>query len=82
MKGNLHFKQLRLNYINNKREHLRLVISSIGVGVVAKTDDEVYVLSTIKIYNYLSTMRIYSYLSLVFSTGPQEAELLKISKVM
>ena len=49
MKGNLRFKQLRLNYINNKREHLRLVISSIGVGVVAKTDDEVYVLSTIKI---------------------------------
>ena len=74
MKGNLRFKQLRLNYINNKREHLRLVISS--------TDDEVYVLSTIKIYNYLSTMRIYSYLSLVFSTGPQEVELLKISKVM
>ena len=44
MKENLHFKQSRLNYINNqkktKKEHVRLVIS-IGVNVVARTDDEI-----------------------------------------
>ena len=50
LKENLSFKQLRLNYINNKKkqtekERLRLVINSIRVGVVAKTDDEVYVSS-------------------------------------
>ena len=38
MKENLPFKQLRLNYINNqknktKKEHLRLIVSSIRVGV-------------------------------------------------
>ena len=53
LKENLHFKQLWLNYINSQKkqtekEHLRLVISSIRVAVVAKTDDEVYVSSTIK----------------------------------
>ena len=46
LKGNLRFKRLRLNYKNNQKkqtekERLRLVISSIRVGVVAKTDDEV-----------------------------------------
>ena len=56
-----------------KQEHLRLVISSVRVSVVAKTDDEVYVLSTIKIYNYSS---------FVFSTVPETVELLEISKVM
>ena len=50
LKKNLRFKQLRLNYINSQKkqtekERLRLVISSIRVGVVAKTDDEVYVSS-------------------------------------
>ena len=50
LKENLRFKQLRLNYINSQKkqtakERLRLVISSIRVGVVAKTDDEVYVSS-------------------------------------
>ena len=48
-KKNLHFKHLRLNYINSQKkqtekEHLRLVISSIRVGMVAKTDKEVYIL--------------------------------------
>ena len=33
-----------------KKEHIRLVISSIRVGVVTKTDDEIYVLNTIKTY--------------------------------
>ena len=50
LKENLRFKQLRLNYINSQKkqtekERLRLAISSIRVGVVAKTDDEVYVSS-------------------------------------
>ena len=48
LKENLRFKQLRLNYINNQKkqtekERLRLVISSVRVGMVAKTDDEAYV---------------------------------------
>ena len=47
MKENLHFKQSRLNCINNQKqkqikEQMRLVIASIGVHVVAKTDDEIY----------------------------------------
>ena len=53
MKENLHFKQLPLNYTNNpqkqKKEHIKLVVVSTGVDVVAKIDDEVYVLSNIKI---------------------------------
>ena len=77
LKENLRFKQLQLNYINSQKkqieiERLRLVISSIRVGVVAKTD-EVYVSSTIKIY---------SYFSIVFSTVPKKVQLLKIPKVM
>ena len=72
------FKQLRSNYINSQKkqtekERLRLEISSIRVGVVAKTDDEVYVSSTIKMY---------SYFLFVFSTVPKKVQLLKISKVM
>ena len=57
MKENLHFKQLRLNYINNqkwnnkKKEHIRLAIAFIGVDVIAKTDDGIYILSIIKIYS-------------------------------
>ena len=55
MKENLHFKQSRLNCINNQKqkqikEQMRSVIASIGVHVVAKTDDEIYVLSIIKIH--------------------------------
>ena len=58
MKENLHFKQLRLNYINNqkrnnnKKEHIRLVIDFTGVDVIAKTDDGIYILSIIKIYSF------------------------------
>ena len=78
LKENLRFKQLQLNYINSQKkqteiERLRLMISSIRVGVVAKTDDEVYVSSTIKIY---------SYFSFVFCTVPKKVQLLKIPKVM
>ena len=52
LKEKLRFKQLRLNYINSQKkqtekERLRLVISSIRVGVVAKTDDDFYVSSTL-----------------------------------
>ena len=77
MKENMRFKQLQLNCINSqnkqKKEHLRLLIISVRVAVVAKTDDEIYVLSTIEIYVYFS---------FVFSTVPKRVELLKISKVM
>ena len=41
--------------------------------MVAKIDDEVYVLSIIKIY---------SYFSFIFSVVPKKVELLKISKVI
>ena len=83
MNENLRFKQLWLNYIQHKKktgkkkkkrkEHLRLVLNSIRVGTVVKTDDEIYVLGTIKIY---------SYFPFVSSTVPKKVELLKISKVM
>ena len=84
LKKNLRFKQLRLNYINSRKttttttkqtekERLRLVISSIRVGVVAKTDDEIYV---------LNTMKMYSYFSFGFSAVPKKIQFLKISKVM
>ena len=74
----LRFKQLRLNYINSQKkqtekECLRLIISFIRVGEVAKTDDEFYISSTIKMY---------SYFLFVFSTVPKRVQLLKISKVM
>ena len=58
MKENLHFKHSRLNYINSqkqrKKEHIRLEIISIGVDVVAKTDDEVnsQVLSKVIVFIY------------------------------
>ena len=45
-----------------KKEHLTLVVSSVRAGVIAKTYDKIYVLSTIKIY---------SYFSFVFSTVPK-----------
>ena len=57
----------------NRNYFSRLVIRSIRVGVVAKTDDEAYVSSTIKMY---------SYFSFVFSTLPKKVQLLKISKVI
>ena len=53
----------------NRNYFSRLVISSIRVSVVSKTDDEVYVSSTIKMY---------SYFSFVFSTVPKKVQLLKI----
>ena len=58
MKENLRFKQSQLSNISNqiktnKKQHIRWVISSIRVGAITKTDDEIYVLSTIKIYNLL-----------------------------
>ena len=45
-KKNMHFKQLRLNYLNNqktkqKKEHIRLAIVPVGVDVVAETDERV-----------------------------------------
>ena len=63
MKENLHFKQLRLYYINSQnnnnsnktkqnKNHIRLVIVSIGVHVVAKTDGDIYALSFIKVYGF------------------------------
>ena len=73
MKEKLQFKHLELNYRNKKKEHIKLVISSIRVSVVAKMDDEIYV---------LSTMKIYSYFSFVFCIVPKRVELLKIPKVM
>ena len=57
---------------NKKKEHIRLVMVSTGVDVVAKTDDEVYVLSIIKIY---------SYFSFVFYIRLKKIEFLEISKV-
>ena len=53
IKENLRFKQLRLNYINKQKhqtekEHLTLVKSSVRVGVVNKSDDEVYVSSILR----------------------------------
>ena len=75
MKENLHFRQFWLNYLNNEKrqEYQRAVISPIRVIAVAKTDDEIYILSTTKIY---------SYISFIFSTVPKKVELLKITKVM
>ena len=48
MKENLHFKQLQLNYISNRKkkknnEPIKLEIAFLGVYVVTKTDDKVYV---------------------------------------
>ena len=55
-----------------KHTHIRLAIISIWVDV-SKLDDEVYVLSIIKIYNYFL---------LAFSVVPKKVELLKISKML
>ena len=35
-----------------EKEHIRLVIVSIGVDVVSKTDDKIYVLIIIEIYTF------------------------------
>ena len=52
-----------------KKERLKLAISSIRPAVVAKTDNEIYGISTIKIYSHTSFL-------------PKKVELLKISKVI
>ena len=53
MNENLRFKQLQLNYVSNyrkqKREHIKLVTVSSGIDAVVKIDEEVYVLSIIKL---------------------------------
>ena len=38
----------------NRNYFSKLVISSISIGVVTKTDDKVYILSTIKMHSYFS----------------------------
>ena len=76
MKENLLFKQSQLSFLNkqNSKEQLRLVISSIRVGVVAKVDDDVL--------HVLSTIKTYSYFSFVFSFVPKKVDLLEIAKMM
>ena len=49
IKENLRFQQSQLNYISNQKSIRLVVIGSIGIGVVSKTNDEIYVLNTIKI---------------------------------
>ena len=54
---NLHFKHSRLNYINNqkqKQKKAHKISDSLYwcLDVVAKTDDEIYVLSIIKVYSF------------------------------
>ena len=80
IKGNYAFQATAIELYKQPKETNRkrtlkisLVISSIRVGVVGKTDDEVYVSSIIKIY---------SYFLFVFTTVPKRVQLLKISKVM
>ena len=55
------------------KQNIRLAINAVRVGMVAKTNDEIYVLSTIKTY---------SYFSFIFSNLSKKVELLKILKVM
>ena len=47
-------KQQQQQQQKTEKEHLRFVIISIRVGVFAKNDGEICVLSTIKTYNYFS----------------------------
>ena len=65
------YKQPRTK--TTKKEHRRLVIVSTGLNVVAKTDDEMYV---------LSIMKFYSYFSFVLSVAPFKIELRETLKVM
>ena len=55
-----------------KKEHIRLVKSSIMVDVVAKTDDEIYFLTTAK---YMVTFRL-------FSTVPKKGRFVENIEVM
>ena len=63
----------KLPKTKTKKEHIRLVIASTGVDVIAKTDNQIYVLSIIKIC---------SYFSFVFSVVLKRVELLKRLKVI
>ena len=63
----------KLPKTKTKKEHIRLVIASTGVDVIAKTDNQIYVLSIIKIC---------SYFSFVFSVVLKKVELLKRLKVI
>ena len=65
------YKQPKMKITTTK--NTRLVIVSTGVGAIVKTDDEIYILSTIKIYNYFS---------FAFSVVLKKVEFLKMSKVM
>ena len=76
MKESLCFKQLQLDYMNNEKTNKKgktkfSKISFTGAGVVAKSDDEVYA---------LNTMRTYIYFSFLYSTVPNKVQLLKIPK--
>ena len=62
MKENLPFKKLQSSYINSQKKtkkHLKLIINTLSVDEVAKTDDEIYVLSIIK---YIVTFLFFSVL--------------------
>ena len=65
------YKQPRTK--TTKKEHRRLVTVFTGVNVGAKSDDEMYI---------LSIMKIYSYFSFVLSFVPLKIELRETSKVM
>ena len=52
--GKSGFQAIAIELHNQKKEHMRLVIDSIGVHVVVKIVDEIYVLSTFEIYSYCS----------------------------
>ena len=54
MKENLRFQQSQLNYISNQKSIRLVVIGSIGIGMVSKTNNEIYVLNTIKTYRFFS----------------------------
>ena len=71
--GDIKGKSAFQTIVTNRNYFSRLLISSLRVSMAAKTDDEVYVSSTIKIY---------SYFSFIFSAVPKKVQLLKISKVM
>ena len=64
MKENLRLKQLRLNYINNqkklRKEHLRLVISSIRLSVVSSVLEQLPAVLLVSFYKILNTFHTLS----------------------
>ena len=46
------YKQPKLKA--TEKEHIRLVLHPVGVEMVVKTDDEIHVLSIMKVYDYFS----------------------------